>query len=93
MQASICPTLTVPSIYNLGLHINDSKKSADTCFNSDAIIPHLLPIIEKAKKLYDHKAYLHWYQRYAKQDTEGLFESGFEKMYSVVDQYTELRTG
>lgn len=73
-----------------GMEGNDQKKSAETVFNSNAILKHIDPIFFKAKRLYEQKAYLHWYERYAKRDVEGLFDEAFEEMSQVQDNYLSL---
>lgn len=83
------PTTDFSYIY--GLDVHSQKRSADTCFNSDLILQHVDPILHKAKRLYENKAYLHCYERYmVGNDCKELFGEAFESLEQVLSEYKNL---
>lgn len=78
------------NIFESGLDVNDQKRSVETCFNSDAIVPYLEPVLNRAKSLYENRAYLHWYERYGGSDIGSLFDDAFETMQTTIDTYSNL---
>ncbi|KAJ3346523.1 hypothetical protein HDU91_007015 [Kappamyces sp. JEL0680] len=75
--------------HTYGLDVNQ-KRSVDTVFNSNSILSFLEPVLERSHALYEQRAYLHWYERYAGPDTHALFAEAFESLHQTVDDYGSL---
>ena len=58
--------------------------------NSNAVVEPLQTVLGKAKSLYSHRAYLHWYERYCKGDMTALFDDAFESLSTICDSYKDL---
>ncbi len=86
---SLLPINAVESFY-YGLDARSSKKSLDCIYNSSSIVEILEPIYAKSKLMYENRAYLHWYEQYAQENTSGLFEESFENVHQILDSYTRI---
>ena len=82
--------LNIEVSYLYGVKVQSIQKSIDVCYNSTDIIHLLNPIYQKSRTMYDQRAYLHWYQRFADTETAPLFEEAFYSMGNVLDQYSSL---
>jgi hypothetical protein len=75
--------------YIYGLKPNDTRRTLESCHNSKSILQEIQPIVEKAEKMYQQKAYLHWYKRYCS-DIEQVFDESFQRLHDICDAYSSL---
>lgn len=62
-------------------------KSIEICYNSNDVLELFEPVYKKAKLLFEKRAYLHWYERYAKDGVDQIFEEGFECIRRTIQEY------
>ncbi|KAJ3284268.1 hypothetical protein HDU76_008325, partial [Blyttiomyces sp. JEL0837] len=67
--------------------LKSPKKTLTLCSNSGSVLPTFSRIVDRSKKMYEAGAYLHWYERYAKEDTTSLFLDAFETIENVREGY------
>ncbi|KAH9266745.1 hypothetical protein BASA84_000997 [Batrachochytrium salamandrivorans] len=97
LNRNMCPTIPdqkrscIGARLNVrGLDINSKKRSVDLCYNSDDVVPILKKIYSHVSQMYKQRAYVHWYKKYAKENTEEMFTEAFETVDSILDAYMGL---
>lgn len=60
-------------------------RSVTVASNRPRIANHLQTVLEKAKNMYNSRAYMHWFEKYGCDDER--FEASFEIVQSVIDSY------
>ncbi|KAL2912771.1 hypothetical protein HK105_207763 [Polyrhizophydium stewartii] len=83
-------TTDVRLSYLYGLDIHSKRRSLDLCYNSDDVLPIVERILAGAERKFKQRAYVHWYERYAREHTDDMFGEAFETVQSVVDAYRDL---
>lgn len=73
---------------------NGQEESLSLLFNSNLVQSPLVAIHEKAKKMYEKRAYIHWYEKYwlrcSSADVLSLFSDCFDLSQKVIDAYSQL---
>jgi hypothetical protein len=74
----------------LASDVKSLNRSLGICSNTSDILDTLNYVLKRSKDMYDVRAYLHWYERYAKNDTSGMFEEAFESIEAIQKSYNDF---
>ncbi|KAH6598644.1 hypothetical protein BASA50_003680 [Batrachochytrium salamandrivorans] len=80
LNRNMCPTIPDQKRSCIGARLNVR----------DDVVPILKKIYSHVSQMYKQRAYVHWYKKYAKENTEEMFTEAFETVDSILDAYMGL---